>query len=99
MNDKFKCDSCGDTGYIFRDNLYGKHISKCPDCKGHRPTMTDDDSPNVACYRLGYDVGFNIGAETQLTIIKKLVSDWAYVSGLTDKELLLSAISAAAIKK
>jgi hypothetical protein len=33
MNDKFKCDRCGDTGHIFRGNLCGTHVSKCPDCQ------------------------------------------------------------------
>jgi hypothetical protein len=31
--------------------------------------MTDDDSPNVACYKLGYDVGFNKGFDCAKTNI------------------------------
>jgi hypothetical protein len=32
MNNKFKCDFCGDTGYTFRANLCGEHILRCPEC-------------------------------------------------------------------
>lgn len=37
-----------------------------------QPTMTDDDSPNVACYRLGYDVGFKIGIKLCIEAVEKL---------------------------
>lgn len=40
--------------------------------KKPQPTITNDDSPNVACYRLGYDVGFKIGIKLCVEAVEKL---------------------------
>jgi hypothetical protein len=52
--------------------------------------MTDDDSPNVACYKLGYGVGFNKAIDNAMATVE----NFAYVAGIKDKQMIISAINA-----
>jgi hypothetical protein len=50
MNDKFKCDFCGDTGYAFRANLYGTHIIRCPECNPQTDKIEIKLCPSCGLY-------------------------------------------------
>jgi len=48
-------------------------VQQPPSTPYPKPTMTDDDSPNVECYRLGYDVGCKKGANAmKIKIIERI---------------------------
>jgi hypothetical protein len=55
--------------------------------------MTDDDSPNVACYKLGYDVGFKLGrAEGVRECVAKLKEAWVNTNGKYDVNKAIAAL-------
>ena len=71
-------------------------VQQPPDTPYPKPTINyDGDSTNVACYKLGYNVGFNMGLDRAI----KQVKHFAYVSGLTDEEMLIAAITACKVKE
>jgi len=49
-----------------------------------------DDDPNTACYKLGYDVGFNKAIDNAMAAVE----NFAYVAGIKDKQMIISAINA-----
>ena len=60
-----------------------------------QPTMTDDDSPNVACYKLGYNVGFNIGFRDAIQQCREAVGEIKieYYKFFISRPAVLAAIS------